>query len=44
MPISPDRLQRIRRFPELIDYLRDELDWPTEDFAFDDLTFEYDPA
>ena len=44
MAISPDRLQRIRRFPELIDYLRDELDWPTEDFAFDDLTFEYDPA
>ncbi len=44
MPISPDRLQRIRRFPELIEYLRDELDWPTENFAFDDLTFEYEPA
>ena len=44
MPIAPDRLQRIRRFPDLIDYLRDELDWPTEDFAFDDLTFEYEPA
>lgn len=39
MPISPDRLQRIRRFPDLIDYLRDELDWPTEDFAIADLTF-----
>ena len=44
MPITPAGLQRIHRFPELIDYLRDELDWPTEDFAFDDLTFEYEPA
>ncbi|HEX8311216.1 MAG TPA: hypothetical protein VF614_07870, partial [Chthoniobacteraceae bacterium] len=44
MPISPERLQSIRRFPELIDYLRDELDWPTQDFAFEDLTFEYEPG
>ena len=29
MPITPDRLQRIRGFPDLIDYLRDELDCAT---------------
>jgi hypothetical protein len=35
-----DRLRDIRTFDQLIDYLRDELDWPTEDFEFEDLTFE----
>ena len=43
MSITADRLQQIRRFSELIDYLRDDLDWPTEDFGFEELTFEYEP-
>jgi hypothetical protein len=38
-----DRLRQIRKFPDLIRYLEDELDWPMEDYDFDELTFEYDP-
>ena len=38
-----DRLRQIRKFPDLIRYLEDELDWPMEDHDFDELTFEYDP-
>ena len=37
-------LQRIRAFPDLLRYLEDELDWPLEDYRFEDLTFEYEPA
>ena len=36
------RLQAIHTFPMLVNYLRDELEWPiTPDF--EDLTFEYQP-
>ncbi len=35
------KLQSINDFPELVEYLRDELDWPIETDHFDDLTFEY---
>ena len=44
MPASPDRLRSIRDFPALIRYLEDELDWPLEEYGFDELTFEYQPA
>ena len=37
------KLQSIHDFPELLAYLRDELDWPIEDFEFDELTFDYTP-
>lgn len=37
-------LDRITTFPKLVDYLRDELDWPIEHASFDDLTFDYTPA
>jgi len=39
------RLAKIRDFRKLVDYLRDEMDWPIPDDAdcFEDLTFEYDP-
>ena len=38
-----ERLARIRRFDQLVAYLRDELDWPIHSDDFDDLTFEYTP-
>ena len=34
-------LNSISTFPELLDYLRDELDWPVEEASFDELTFDY---
>jgi hypothetical protein len=38
------KLATIKRFDQLIAYLRDEMDWPIEDGrAFEDLTFEYLP-
>ena len=44
MPTSPpDALKKIKRFDQLIAYLRDELDWPIETDDFDDLTFDYEP-
>ena len=38
-----ERLARIRRFDQLVAYLRDELDWPIHSDDFEDLTFEYTP-
>ena len=37
-----ERLASIRRFDQLIAYLRDELDWPIGADSFEDLTFEYE--
>ena len=36
-------LAKLNTFPKLLDYLKDELDWPIEDHNMDDLTFEYNP-
>lgn len=36
-------LASIRTFPQLIRYLRDELDWPITSDDFEDLTFDYTP-
>ena len=38
------RLAGIRRFDQLVAYLRDELDWPLASEDFEDLTFEYTPG
>ena len=38
-----ERLARIRRFDQLVAYLRDELDWPIDADDFEELTFEYTP-
>ena len=38
-----EQLQAIRTFPQLVRYLRDELDWPISQDDFEDLTFEYTP-
>lgn len=37
-------LRDIRAFPELVRYLEDELDWPLQEYGFDELTFEFTPA
>ncbi len=38
------KLANIRTFPQLVAYLRDEMNWPIEDGgAFEDLTFDYLP-
>ena len=35
------RLKSVNDFDSLLTYLRDELDWPVDDYGFDDLTFQY---
>src|SRR5512143_1133973 len=37
------RLASIRRFDQLVAYLRDEMGWPIESGDFEELTFEYTP-
>lgn len=39
-----ERLAGIRRFDQLVAYLRDELDWPLASEDFEDLTFDYTPG
>jgi type I restriction-modification system DNA methylase subunit len=36
-------LAKVRTFPSLVRYLRDEMDWPIQVDDFDELTFEYSP-
>lgn len=38
-----DRLSKIQDFDQLVDYLRDEMDWPIERDNFEDYVFEYTP-
>ena len=42
---TPDytRLRAIKTFPQLVKYLREELDWPIQTDDFDELTFDYSP-
>ena len=37
------RLANIKRFDQLIDYLRNEMSWPINEDNFEDITFEYTP-
>lgn len=37
-----ERLARIRRFDQLVAYLRDELDWPIDSDDFEELTYDYE--
>ena len=39
-----ERLARIRRFDQLVAYLRDDLGWPIDSDDFEELTFDYTPA
>ena len=43
MPDYREELRRIRTFPSLVRFLRDELDWPIESEDFEELTFDYTP-
>lgn len=43
MPDHRDALRNIRTFPQLIKFLRNELEWPIESESFEDLTFDYTP-
>ena len=38
-----ERLALIRRFDQLVAYLRDDLDWPIDSDDFEELTFDYTP-
>ena len=38
-----ERLAHIRRFDQLVAYLRDELGWPIDSDDFEELTFDYNP-
>ena len=38
-----ERLAGVRRFDQLVAYLRDELGWPIDSDDFEELTFEYTP-
>src|SRR3972149_11205665 len=37
------KLRKIRTFPSLVRYLRDEMGWPIDTEDFEALTFEYTP-
>lgn len=44
--MQPEDIQKLRSlttFEALVDYLRDDLDWPIEAEDVDELTFDYDP-
>ena len=43
MPDRRDTLKNIRTFPQLVKFLRDELEWPIESDDFQELTFDYTP-
>ena len=42
-PSRREQLRSIKKFPSLVKYLRDELDWPIESDDFEALTFEFTP-
>lgn len=42
--MAANTLRDIRAFPDLVRYLEDALDWPLQEYGFDELTFEYTPA
>jgi predicted helicase len=39
-----DRLRGIKTLPQLVAYLRDELDWPISSNNTEDITFDYEPS
>lgn len=43
MPPDHERLRAIKTFPQLVKYLRDDLEWPIDTDSFEELTFEYEP-
>jgi predicted helicase len=44
MPLDHrEQLKSIRKFPSLIKYLRDEMDWPLESDSFEGISFKFTP-
>lgn len=43
MNTTSEQLRYIKTFPQLLNYLRDELDWPIEKMDIEDLVFDYTP-
>ncbi|MCB1919778.1 MAG: hypothetical protein KDJ28_07355 [Candidatus Competibacteraceae bacterium] len=43
MAATTEHLRKIKTFEHLLPYLETELDWPLEEYGFDELTFEYAP-
>lgn len=43
MPYSTAQLKNIHTFDDLLRYLEEKLDWPLQEYQFDELTFEYQP-
>jgi len=41
--ISIERIKNIKSFPDLVKFLREELNWKLDEEDIDDLTFEYEP-
>ena len=41
---AASKFRSIHDFPELVDYLVDELDWPIATDDFEEMTFEYSAA
>lgn len=41
---NSDQLRSINNFEYLIHYLEEKLDWPLQEYGFEELTFEYQPA
>ena len=39
-----ERLREIKTLPQLVAYLRDELDWPISSNNTEDITFDYEPS
>lgn len=44
MPNSEEQLRNVNSFENLIHYLEEKLDWPLQEYGFDELTFEYQPS
>ena len=42
--MSAPQLHSIRDFKQLVRYLEDELGWPLDGYAMEDITFEYEPS
>lgn len=42
-PLRGEELRNIKTFPQLVRYLREDLEWPIEQEDFDELTFDYAP-
>lgn len=42
--MASSQLREIHTFQDLVRHLEDELNWPLQEYGFDELTFEYSPA